>query len=44
MLDNLKAKVRTRDEERVQNTRPLTMADVETPGEPKPNQMEENPA
>ena len=44
MLRNLKTKVRLRDKEKAQKTRPLTMANVGTPGEPQPNQTGQIPA
>ena len=44
ILRDLRAKDRIRDEERIKKGIPLTKVDVETPGEPKPNQGEEIPA
>ena len=38
MLDSLKTKVKARDEEKVRKGQPLTMANVETPEEPKLSQ------
>ena len=44
MLRDLKTKVRLKDKEKAQKTRPLTMENVGTPGEPKPNQTGQIPA